>query len=345
MKQVRIGKRVMGNKQLTYFVAEIGGNFSTYNTGMKLINTAIGSGADAVKIQTFTAKNTVSKYATFDLPAVGGKKTQFEVLHALELDRKIQKKLFDYCKKKNITIFSSPSHKSDVDFLEENNIGAYKVGSDDLTNLPLIRQIGRLLKPTIISTGMSNLKDVKEAVKAFYSTGNDKLILLHCVSFYPLDPKYANLEAIITMRDTFGIPVGWSDHTKGIEVCIAAATLGANLIEKHFTLNKKAKGPDHIISATPNELSRMISTIRMIEKAKGTGVKKPAKCEIRSVIDIRKSVVAAKKILKGSIITKDLLEIKRPATGLPPAKIETIIGKRAAKDIEQDKPIQMQDLM
>ena len=340
MREIKIGKRRIGSKYPTYFVAEIGGNFTSFEIGKKLITAAVNSGSDAVKIQTFTAENLVSKFATFDLPVIGGKKKQFDILKKLELDIKIQKKIFDYCKKKDITIFSTPSHKSDVDFLEENNTCAYKIGSDDFTNLPLIKYVSKLQKPTIISTGMANLKEVKDTVNAFYSTGNKKLILLHCVSMYPFEPKYANLQSILTMQKEFNIPVGWSDHTDGINVCFAAATLGANMIEKHFMLNKKTAGPDHMLSATPEKLTELIKNVKMIEQAKGNGIKVTAKCEKQIIKDIRKSVIAKKNILKGSKITMDLLEIKRPGTGIPPKKIHSIIGKRATKNIEKDMPLQ-----
>ena len=343
MKTLKIGKTRIGDKFPIYIIAEIGGNFSTFQQGKKLIDSAISCGANAVKIQTFQADKLVSEYATFNMPSVGGRRKQLDVIRKLELSKKIQKKLFEYCKKKNITFFSTPSHPNDVDFLEEIGNKTYKIGSDDLTNVPLIKYVSKCKKPTIISTGMSNLTEIKESVTA-YKRNNDELALLHCVSMYPYDPKYSNLNAITTMKKEFKIPIGWSDHTKGIETCIVAAALGANIIEKHFTLNKKAKGPDHALSSDPEELRTLVRTIRLIEKAKGTGIKKPAKCETGSMKNVRKSLVASENIPAGTILTRELIEIKRPGNGLRPNKFNAIIGKKTKKIILKDKPIKMNHL-
>ena len=345
MNKVKIGKKIIGNGKPVYVIAEIGGNFSTFKDGKKLIDSAIQSGADSVKIQTYKAENYVSKFATFDMPGVGGKKNQLKIIKKLELSFDIQKKLYEYCKKKKITIFSTPSHVSDVEFLENIGNGIYKIGSDDLTNLPFIKKISKLQKPTIISTGMSTLTDVRNAVKTFFSTGNKKLILLHCVSMYPFETKYANLSTIETMKKEFNLPVGWSDHTIGVETCITAATLGANIVEKHFTIDKKSKGPDHILSADPNELKFMINSIRTMELAKGNGIKVPAKCEIKNVNDIRKSVVASTIIPKQTKITKDMLTIKRPGIGIPPKDFDKIIGKKTNRTIKYDEPIKWRFLI
>lgn len=345
MRTIKIQNKTIGKNFPAYIIAEIGGNFSNFETGKKIIHAALESGSNAVKIQTFTAENLVSKYATFDLPVVGGKKKQFPILKKLELKTSIQKKLFDYCKKKKITIFSSPSHKKDVDFLEENNVCAHKLGSDDLTNIPLIKYVSKCGKPTIISTGMSEMKEVKEAVKAFYSTGNKNLVLLHCVSMYPSEPEFTNLKAINSMQNKFQIPIGWSDHTKGTDVCVAAAALGANVIEKHFMLNKKSAGPDSVLSADPPQLSRLVDAIRIIEKSQGNGVKRPARNEISARQDVRKSIVATKNIKKGNKITSEDVDIKRPGIGLPPKQISKVIGKIAKRNIYNDKPIHKSDIL
>ena len=196
MNSLKIGTSKIGDGNPVFIIAEIGGNFSTFKQGKKLIDSAISCGVNAVKIQTFKAENYVSKFATFTMPNVGGKKKQLEIIKKLELDYKIQKKLFQYCKKKKIIFFSTPSHKTDVDFLEEINNGIYKIGSDDLTNLPLMKYVAKLQKPTIISTGMSNFEEVNDVVKIFRRAKNERLAILHCVSMYPHDPKYANLNTI-----------------------------------------------------------------------------------------------------------------------------------------------------
>ena len=341
MRKISIDKVIVSEKYPTYFIAEIAGNFRTYNEGKKLVDAAVLAGANAVKLQTFYAEKIISKFAFFNMPNVGRKKSQLKVIRNLETDQKIQKKIFKYAKEKKITLFSTPAHKDDVYFLEQNDVSAYKVGSDDLTNLPLIKEISKLQKPTIISTGMSTMDEVKQAVKTFYSTGNKRLALLHCVSNYPFEPKYTNLNAIKSMKDKFGIPVGWSDHSIGVEVCIAAATLGANLIEKHFTINKQQKGPDHILSADPKDFSYLVKTVRLVEEAKGNGKKRPAECELDNIKNLRKSIVASKKITKGMKITADLVSIKRPGIGLPPSKLKEILGKIARRDIEKDLPLQV----
>lgn len=344
MNSLKIGKSKIGDNYPVFIIAEIGGNFSTYEQGKKLIDSAISCGANAVKIQTFKAENYVSKFATFTMPNVGGKRKQLKIIKKLELDNAIQKKLFQYCKKKKIIFFSTPSHKTDVDFLEDIGNAIYKIGSDDLTNLPLMEYVAKLQKPTIISTGMSNLDEVRDVVKIFRRVKNQQLSILHCVSMYPHDPKYANLSTIKIMKNEFNLPIGWSDHTLGIETCVAAATIGANIVEKHFTLNKKAKGPDHALSADPSELTKMVQNIRMVEKAIGTGLKEPAVCELGNRKNVRKSIVALKDIKKGTKITRNLLEIKRPGSGYSPSKIKEIIGKKTKKMIKMDMPIKSTDL-
>lgn len=331
MNSIKIGTSKIGDNHPTFIIAEIGGNFTTYKQGKKLIDSAISSGANAVKIQTFKAENYVSKFATFTMPNVGKKRKQLEIIEKLEINNEIQKKLFQYCKKKKIIFFSTPSHKTDVDFLEKIGNNIYKIGSDDLTNLPLMEYVAKLQKPTIISTGMSNLDEVRDVVKIFRRVKNLQLSILHCVSMYPHDPKYANLKTIKTMKNEFNLPIGWSDHTLGIETCIAAATIGANIVEKHFTLNKKANGPDHVLSADPSELKKMVKGIRLVERAIGTGLKEPAVCELENRRNVRKSIVALKDIKKGTKITRDLLEVKRPGSGYSPNRIKEIINKKAKK--------------
>lgn len=344
MELLKINKSRIGDGNPVFIIAEIGGNFSTFEQGRKLVDSAISCGANAVKIQTFKAENYVSKFATFTMPNVGGKKKQLEIIKKLELDYKIQKKMFDYCKKKKIIFFSTPSHKTDVDFLEGIGNKIYKIGSDDLTNLPLMKYVAKLQKPTIISTGMSNFEEVYDVVKIFRREKNRQLAILHCVSMYPHEPKFANLNVIQMMKKKFGLPIGWSDHTLGIETSVTAATMGANIVEKHFTLNKKAKGPDHAISADPIDLEKMVQNIRLMEKMRGDGLKSPAYCELGNRKNVRKSVVALKNIKKGTKITRNLLEIKRPGFGIPPNRIEEIVGKKTRKMIKMDMPIKYTDL-
>ncbi|MCK5023364.1 MAG: N-acetylneuraminate synthase family protein, partial [Candidatus Aenigmarchaeota archaeon] len=216
---------------------------------------------------------------------------------------------------------------------------AHKIGSDDVCNIPFLKYVAETDLPIILSTGMSTLKEVRDAVDIILGCGNDQLILLHCVTNYPTYPESVNLKAIETLRNEFGLPVGYSDHTIGTHIPIAAAAMGACVIEKHFTLDKNAEGPDHMLSADPLEMKHIVEGIRTIEKARGDGVKRPAKSEMITRKNNRKSIVAVTDIPKGTVITKDMIDIKRPGYGVPPKFIELIVGRTAVKDIEAEDVI------
>ncbi|MFZ0184996.1 MAG: N-acetylneuraminate synthase family protein, partial [Nitrosotalea sp.] len=279
----------------------------------------------------------------FNLPKIG-KVSQFKIFKELELSDEVQKKLFDYAKKKKIVFFSTPADKDDVDFLESLSMKIYKIGSDDATNIPLLEYIAKLDKPTIISTGMCNMSEVKKITKIFSSCGNNKLVLLHCVTKYPTEPEYVNLKAIDTMKKEFNIPIGYSDHSLGIEVCKAAIALGANIIEKHVTMDTKQSGPDHILSATPAELRDLVNFSTIFYKSLGNGIKIPAVCEKFNRKESRKSIVASKNIPKGIKITDEMIVIKRPGYGIEPENFKKILGKKTRVNIKKDQVLRWSDI-
>jgi len=337
-----LGKGV-GDGNPPYVISEIGVNFRTFEEGKKLIDASISAGADSVKIQTFKAENLASKEAIFDLPDIG-KQSQFDVFKELEIPEDIQRDLFSYAEKKKIAFFSTPSDKVDVNFLEGAGIKIYKIGSDDANNVPFLEYIAQLKKPTIVSTGMCDMEEVEQIKNVFSSYDNDKLILLHCVTKYPTEPQFVNLKAISSMKQKLNIPVGYSDHSVGIEVCKAAIALGANVIEKHVTLDKNQKGPDHILSATPNELKEIVEFSKLFYASLGTGLKKPAICEEFTRKESRKSIVASSDIPKGTVLTSDMLGMKRPGYGISPSRFKELVGKVTKSEIKKDQMINWSDV-
>jgi N,N'-diacetyllegionaminate synthase len=332
----------MESNDHVFIIAESGVNHNgNINIAKKLIDTAVEAGADAVKFQTFKAENLVTK----DAPKAEyqkettGNGNQFEMLKKLELSFEDHIILKKYCDEKKIMFLSTPFDFESVDLLEKINMPIYKISSGDLTNSPLLKYIAKLNKPMIVSTGMANLGEVESAVNAIKETGNGKISLLHCTSNYPTDYVDVNLNAMLTMKSAFMLPIGYSDHTIGIEVPITAVAIGAKIIEKHFTLDKNLEGPDHKASLNPEEFKQMISGIRNIEKAFGNGIKKCNSSEENTRRVARKSIVAKVDIRKGEIISYENITFKRPANGLSPIFIDEIIGKAAICDIYEDELI------
>lgn len=339
MKTVRIGNRAIGESNPCFIIAEAGVNHNgKLNLAKKLVDVAKNANADAVKFQTFKTEEIMVRTAPKAeyQKETTGKGTQYDLIKKLELSEKDFKEIANYADKKHIIFLSTPFDEKSADLLEKLNVPAFKIGSGDLTNLPLLEHIAKKDKPMIISTGMSTLDEVRDAVNTVKNAGNSQLILLHCTSNYPAKIGDCNLRAMQTLEKEFGVPVGYSDHTLGIAVPIAAVAMGACIIEKHFTLNKNLPGPDHRASLEPNELKEMVKEIRAIEKALGNGKKKPTKSEIEIQKVVRKSIVANVDIAKGSIITGKMLAIKRPGTGLAPKYINQIVGKIARKDIKKE---------
>ncbi|MCI9219801.1 MAG: N-acylneuraminate-9-phosphate synthase [Lachnospiraceae bacterium] len=330
-------------KKRVYIVAEIGGNFTDYDTATLLIDQAKESGADAVKLQTYKANTVASKQAMFDMENTGIIR-QTEYFKKFELDMEMHEKVYAYARKMGLDIFSTPSHMSDVDMLEKLGTNVYKIGADDVTNIPFLKGVARLGKTIMLSTGMSTLEEVREAVNAILEEGNEDIVIMHVVSLYPTAPQYVNLEAIRTLQREFPqFTVGYSDHTLGIDSCIFAAVMGARVIEKHFTYDKQAEGPDHMLSATMDEMKTLVEKIRLYEEMRGHGVKMPMGDELKNRKNNRKSIVCVHGIKRGEVLTEDNVDIKRPGFGIPPKYKAVLIGKRAVRDIEDDTVIRWAD--
>lgn len=319
-----------------YIIAEIGGNFMTFDEAKKLVDLAYESGVDAVKLQTYKADTIVTKTARFDLDNVGDM-VQHELFEKYQIDFELHKKVFDYIESKGLDWFSTPSHKTDVDMLDELGVIAHKLGADDATNLPFIKYVAQTGKPILLSSGMCTLEEVKDMVNACLEVGNDKIILFHTISNYPTYPEQVNLKAMQTLKKEFPyLKIGFSDHTIGSTACFAAACMGAEVVEKHFTYDKNADGPDHQLSANPQEMKEIVDKIREFETMKGSGAKKPVGKEITNREKNRKSIVAIKPIKKGEIFSNENIDIKRPGHGIAPKYFEEVLGKYAKEDIEND---------
>ena len=338
-RAVRIGEREVGEGQLAYVIAEAGVNHNgSLDRAIELVDVAAASGADAVKFQTFDAEELVTAEApkaAYQLAAADPDESQLDMLRALELSYKDHVTIFQHAEVRGITCLSTPFDGKSADLLNELGVPAFKIGSGELTNIPLIRQVASYGKPVLVSTGMSDLDEVRAAVDAVTRVGGgERLILLHCVSNYPAAPADANLRAMETLRKTFQVPVGFSDHTLGYAVATAAVALGANVIEKHFTLDRTLPGPDHLASLEPGELAAMINALRVVETALGDGEKKPAPSEQEMRMVARRSLVATVRIDKGTRLTAEMLTAKRPGGGIPPSELPQIVGRAAAATVE-----------
>lgn len=338
MRTIKIRDDYIGDSYPVYIIAEIGGNFLNFKEAVRLIDLAIDVGADAVKLQTYRAETIASKSAVYDMPNTGHA-NQFELFKKYEVDFQLHKEIWGYCRDKGICVFSTPSHISDVELLEKLDCPVYKIGSDDAVNIPFLEEVASIGKPVILSTGMCTMNEVRESVSAILGKGNPNLILLHCVTNYPAEPAHANLRCIPAMKAKFGLPVGYSDHTVGMACCIGAATIGANVLEKHFTYDKNAEGPDHMLSADTEEMRQIIKNVHIIEKAMGDGVKRPAEEEKITRINNRKSIVTVQAIPKGTVITRDMIAIKRPGFGIQPKFFQEAIGRTAKVDIKAEEPV------
>ena len=268
------------------------------------------------------------------------KESQQEMLKKLELDEKAHKELLRYCQKKKIMFLSSPFDEQSLELLVKLKVKMIKVASGEITNFPFLEKIALAGKTIILSTGMATLKEVKQALNVLYKAGNEDVALLHCVTEYPAPVEEVNLKAMDTMQKAFKVPVGYSDHTLDIEIAIAAVALGAGIIEKHLTLDKNMKGPDHKASLDPDEFANLVKSIRNVEKALGNGIKKPALCEKKNIDVVRKSLVAADDILKNAKIKREQVVAKRPGNGIPPKDLERLLKKRARMNIKKDDVLQ-----
>lgn len=321
----------------TFIIAEAGVNHNgSLKLAKQLVDVAVEAQADAVKFQTFKTENEISKIAQkaqYQKETTNSEESQYDMVKKLELPFKDFKILQNYCKQKGIMFLSTPFELESVKFLESLNLDYMKIPSGEITNLPFLREIASYGGKIILSTGMSTLKEIEEAINILKGC---EISLLHCTTEYPCPYEDVNLKAILTMKERFKLPIGYSDHTQGIEVAIAAVAMGAEIIEKHFTLDKNMEGPDHKASLSPKELKQMVKSIRNIEKSIGDGIKKPSPSEIKNMEIARKSIVAKCGIEKGEIFSEKNLTTKRPGSGISPMKWDEIIGQIAKKDYKED---------
>ncbi len=328
-------------------IAEAGVNHNgNLDLAYQLIDVAKDAGADAVKFQTFKAENVVSKLADkaeYQKRATGSDKSQLEMIKKLELSFDDFVKFKKYCDKKGIMFLSTPFDHQSIDFLYD-LVDIYKIPSGEITNYPYLKHIAAKNKSIIMSTGMANLGEIEEAINTIREVNSKaKISLLHCTANYPTPYEEVNLKAMQTLAIAFKLPVGYSDHTLGIEVPVAAVAMGANIIEKHFTLDKNLPGPDHKASLEPDELKEMVNAIRNIEKALGDGIKKPNISEIETMKVARRSLIATRDIRAEEIIKESDITIKRPGTGIPPKFKDIVIGMKLINDIRQDEPFRWEN--
>ena len=326
-------------------IAEAGVNHNgSIDIAKKMIDIAVNADVDLVKFQTFKVEMLVTKTAEkayYQKNHTQKNETQFEMIKKLELDRADHIELLNYCKQKNIQFLSSPFDHESIDLLAELNIPFYKIPSGEITNLPYLRHIGSMGKPIVMSTGMATLEEVRAAIEVLMeaTVKKDDITILHCNTEYPTPMADVNLQAMLTIQKELGVKVGYSDHTLGIEVPIAAVALGARIIEKHFTLDRTMSGPDHAASLEPDELQAMVAAIRNIEKAMGDGVKTPSLSEIKNIPIARKSIMAKKSINKGERFTENNLTVKRPGTGISPMEWDAVKEKISKKVFVVDEQI------
>ncbi len=343
MNSMTIGGRPINDTSPCFIIAEAGVNHNgDVRMAEELIDVASEAGADAVKFQTFRASSLVTasaEKAAYQKVTTGSRESQYEMIKRLELTPDDFHRLAAYARRKHILFLSSPFDLESIDLLDECGVPAYKVASGELTNTPLLRAIAAKGKPVILSTGMATLGEIEEALAVLRTSGTDAIALLHCVTSYPAQMDILNLRVIQTLRYAFGIPVGFSDHTVGINASIAARALGACMLEKHFTLDNSLPGPDHRASLEPDELVALIAAIRDVEVALGDGIKQISEAEftIRNVA--RKSIVAVVDIPAGNTITPSMIGIKRPGTGIEPKYFDKINGKKARITIRKDEPL------
>ncbi len=348
MAHIRIANRLIGPDQPVFVIAEAGVNHNgDMALAKRLIDEAVTAKADAVKFQSFRVNRLLTKSAPkaqYQAVATGAEETQYAMLKKLELSEADHLLLQSYCRDRGVIFLSTPFEEESADYLASIDVPAFKIPSGEVTNTPFLAHVARIGKPIILSTGMSTLKEVSDAVRALYEAGNRDVALLHCLSSYPANPAEVNLRAMDTMRRNFDCPIGYSDHTLGLSVSLAAVALGATVIEKHFTLDKTFDGPDHKASLDPAELRDLIRGIRIIEASLGDGEKRLQASERNTADVARKSIVVVREIKAGECIERDAVAIKRPGTGLPPAQLQQIIGRVAARFIAADHVLSVDDL-
>jgi N,N'-diacetyllegionaminate synthase len=338
VEKMLVAGREIGPGEPCFVIAEAGVNHNgDIEMAHRLVDAAVDAGADAVKFQTFSADRLVTvdaPKAEYQIETTGGDESQYAMLKRLELNPDLHQELMDHCRERGILFLSTPFDEQSADLLNDLHIAAFKIPSGEITNLPFLRYVARFGKPMIISTGMSTLFEVKQAVGTVHQAGNGFTAVLHCVSNYPTAPEDVNLRSMEMLR-MFRSPVGFSDHTLGIEIPLAAVALGADIVEKHFTLDRDLPGPDHRASLEPDELAAMVAGIRKVEAALGDRLKMPRPSEREVAAVVRKSLIAACDIKEGAKITAEMIAIKRPGTGLSPALYDSVVGRVAKVPIPQ----------
>lgn len=338
MYELRLGERRIGENQPVFIIAELGYNFNTLDEALRSVDAAAKSGVDAIKVQTFRADTITTR--NLDFPAEAGGVNQYEEFKRYEISEETHRAIFARARDRGLIPFSTPSHPDDVELLERVGIELYKIGSDDLTNLPFLRYVAAKGKPMILSSGMATLAEVDEAIRTVRGAGNDRIVLLQCTSNYPVrDLSVLNLRVIETYRRTFPVLVGFSDHSTTLSAAVAAVTLGAVVVERHFTLDTALEVPDAFFSSNPAEMAALVRAIRETEAMLGDGVKRPTPTEEKMRADTRKGLVAARAIPKGATITPEDIGIKRPGMGIAPRDFDLVIGRQAARDIQADEVI------
>ena len=348
MENIEIAGRKIGPGHPVFIVAEAGVNHNgNLEMAKQLADAALEAGADAVKFQTFKSERLVSisaPKAFYQLKETEPRESQFAMLKRLELSFSDFRNLSNYCQKKKILFFSTPFDKESLDFLNELDVPVFKIGSGEITNLPFLEYAARKRKPIILSTGMSQLDEIEQAVRIIRDVGCNQLVLLHCVSDYPADPAEVNLRAIKTMIESFKLPIGYSDHTVGVDIAIAAVAVGACVIEKHLTIDQTLPGPDHRASLEPGEFKMMVTKIRTVELALGHGRKVPTASELENRKIIGRSLAAALDIPQGTVLVSNMLQALRPATGISPAEIMTVVGRRVKRSLKSGQLVHWDDL-
>ena len=332
----------------TLIIAEAGVNHNgNFELAKQLVDKAVEGGADIVKFQTCKAENVISRYADkaeYQKVTTGEADSQLEMVRKLMLTYEEYGKLKEYCDEKGIEFLSTAFDLPSVDYLHSIGMRRWKIPSGEITNLPLLIKIAKLGEPIIMSTGMSELSEVGDAIKVLKENGAGEITILHCTTEYPAPYEDVNLKAIDTMKETFGLPVGYSDHTKGLEIPVAAVARGARVIEKHFTLDRNMEGPDHKASIEPDELKQMVDMIRHVEVAIGDGIKKVSPSELKNQDIARKSIIAKTAIKAGDVFTEENITTKRPGSGINPMKWFDLLGKTAKHDYQEDYLIEEDEL-
>ena len=345
--KVKIGDKVVGDGEPCFVIAEAGVNHNgDLSMAKRMIDAAKDAGVDAIKFQLFDPDKMVTPYAAkagyqSDVEA----ETQLEMLRKLKLTENDVVELAKYAESKGLMFLCSAFDEESVDLLEEIGVPAYKIASSEITNHPLLEHVAAKRRPILLSTGMSTINEVREALDVIQRRGNNQVILLHCISEYPASVESLNLKVINLLRQTFKLPVGFSDHSLEVLAPAIAVALGACVIEKHFTLSRSLKGPDHKASLEPHELREMVRLIRLTERMLGDGIKRVTHGEEQIKLLVRKSIVAKRDIPAGSLITRDMLAFKRPAIGLEPSKLQLLIGRKARRHIKRDEAITLNDVI